>query len=282
MAVNIWEGAKVDALIEAVTGNNQKLDRNQGAGNAGKALVVGPDGIVAFGNAGMSDNAKIAIVNCFLHIGFLDGKGPELIEALQTALWADAKDTRIVYEIPHGTDISNWVIDTQQHAFTLDEDFTFIAKATSNTAGTDTTSMFLLDSLSQETPQVGVRIQAHMSDGKISFRNIFNAGNTSGSSGGGAGWKTSGDYSADEVHNVIFVLRNNNKNLTVRTYVDGVLDYQDDTVCGDRSTTYPETYWIGKVRSGAERPWLGTVEMYRIYNAALSDSEIERLLNITM
>ena len=281
MAVNIWEGEKVDALIGAIS-NNQKVDKYQGVNNSGKTLVVGADGLVTVDNVGLTDAAKIALVNCFLHIGFLDDKGPDLIADLQNALFTGGADSRIVYEISHGTDISDWSIDTQQHAFTLDEDFTFLAKVTSNTAGADTTGMFLLDSLSQATPQVGARIQANISDGKISFRSIFNGGNTTGSSGGGAGWGTSGDYSADEVHNVIFVLRNNNKNLTVRTYVDGVLDYQDDTVCGDRSTTYPETYWIGKVRSGAESPWLGTVDMYRIYNVALSDSEIERLLNITM
>lgn len=278
MAVNIWEGAKVDALIEAVTGNNQKLDRNQGAGNAGKALVVGPDGIVAFGNAGMSDNAKIALVNCFLHIGFLDGKGPELIEALQTALWADAKDTRIVYEIPHGTDISNWIIDTQQHAFTLDEDFTFLAKVTVNASGSDTTGMFLIDSLSTATPVVGARVQANISNGNIAFRNVFNGG----TEGSGAGGTTTGTYSANAEHTVIAVMRNASKTLTVLTYVDGMLDYQGSATLTNKSTTYPETYYIGKTHSNAERPWLGTVEMYRIYNAALSDSEIERLLNITM
>lgn len=281
MAVNIWEGAKVDALIEAVTGNNQKLDRNQGAGNAGKALVVGPDGIVAFGNAGMSDNAKIALVNCFLHLGFLDGKGPELIEALQTALWADAKDTRIVYEIPHGTDISNWIIDTQQHAFTLDEDFTFLAKVTVDASGSETTGMFLLDSLSVTSPQVGARCQANISNGNITFRNVFNGGNT-GSQSQGAGGTTTGTYLASAEHTIIMVLRNASKTLTVLTYVDGTLDYQEEKVCTDISNTYPSTYYIGKTHGNIERPWLGTVEIYRIYNVALSDSEIERLLNITM
>ncbi len=281
MAVNIWEGEKVDALIEAIS-NNQKVDKYQGVNNSGKILVVGADGLVTVDNVGLTDAAKIALVNCFLHIGFLDDKGPDLIADLQNALFTGGADSRIVYEISHGTDISDWSFDTQQHAFTLDEDFTFLAKVTSNTAGADFDSMFLLDSTSQETPPVGARIQANLSNGKISFRNVFNGGNPNGHSGGGAGWVTSGDYSADEVHNVIFVLRNDNKNLTVRTYVDGVLDYQDDTVCGDRSTTYPKTYWIGKVRSGNIKPWLGTVDMYRIYDVALSDSEIERLLNITM
>lgn len=280
MAVNIWEGAKVDALIEAIS-NNQKVDKYQGVNNSGKTLVVGTDGLVTVDNIGLTDAAKIALVNCFLHIGFLDDKGPDLIADLQNALFTGGADSRIVYEISHGTDISDWSIDTQQHAFTLDEDFTFLAKATVDASGSETTGMFLIDSLSVASPQVGARCQANISNGNITFRNVFNGGNT-GSQSPGAGGTTTGTYSASAEHTIIMVLRNASKTLTVLTYVDGTLDYQEERVCTDISNTYPSTYYIGKTHSDTERPWLGTVEMYRIYNAALSDSEIERLLNITM
>lgn len=280
MPVNIWEGEKAQALIEAIE-NNQKVDKYQGIGNAGKALVVGADGIVAFGSAGLTDEAKLALINCFLHIGFIDDKGPDLIADLQAALFTGGGDSRIVYEIPHGTDISKWSIDTQQHAFTLDEDFTFLAKVTADASGSETTAMFLLDSLSTETPLAGTRCQANISNGNITFRSTFNGGNNSSQSAG-AGGTTTGTYSASAEHTVIMVLRNASKTLTALTYVDGTLDYQDEKACTDVSTTYPSTYYIGKTHSNIERPWLGTVEMYRIYNAALSDSEIERLLNITM
>ena len=188
-------------------------------------------------------------------------------------------DTRIVYEVAPNTDISTWSIDTQQHAFTLDEDFTILANVTTNTAGAEATGMFLLDSQSATTPSVGARIQANISDGNISFRNGFNGGS---GSAGGAGGATTGSYSASTNHNIIFILRNASKALTVMTYVDGVLDYQSTDALAEKQNTYPPTYYIGKNHSDVVRPWFGNVNMFRIYNTALSNAEIGNLLSVTI
>lgn len=87
MGVSIWEGSKAQALIDAIE-NNQKIDKQQGAANAGKALVVGSDGIVGFGNAGMSNKAKIALLTCFRHVAFLDNNS-DYYGALESALLSD-------------------------------------------------------------------------------------------------------------------------------------------------------------------------------------------------
>ena len=227
----------------------------------------------------LTQEVKDALLACFRGVAWLNWKdeGKSLYNNLYDALYNS--DSRIMYEIPHGTDISDWSIDTEQHAYTLDEDFTILANVTTNTAGAEATGMFLLDSQSANTPTVGVRIQANISNGYLTFRNAFNGG--SGSSGGSGG-STTGSYSADTNHNIIFILRNASKALTAMTYVDGVLDYQSTDTLAEKQNTYPSTYYIGKNHSDVVRPWFGNVNMFRIYNTALSNAEIGNLLNVTI
>lgn len=71
MGVSIWEGSKAQALIDAIN-NSNKIDKMQGVENAGKALVVGNDGLVGFGNTGLSDYAKSALLECFRHVVWTD------------------------------------------------------------------------------------------------------------------------------------------------------------------------------------------------------------------
>lgn len=85
MGVSIWEGSKAQALIDAVTGA-QKVDKQQGVINAGKALVVGEDGIVGFGFVSLSSDAKQALLNCFRHVAWIDEYGSTYISALEDAL----------------------------------------------------------------------------------------------------------------------------------------------------------------------------------------------------
>lgn len=225
---------------------------------------------------GLTPAIKSAMLACFRGLPYMEGQ-EDLYDALYDALYTTAPiDTRIVYEIPHGTDISTWSIDTGQHAYTLDEDFTFLAKVTTDTAGTSMTGMFLLDSLSTVTPFVGPRVQANMSNGNLTFRMGFNGADDQG----GVGGTGSGVYDANEVHTVVFVLRNNNKSVTAKCYVDGIVNYQNTATLQDKTTEYPETYYVGKIQNGIERPWQGVVDIYRIYNEALTDTEIASILNV--
>ena len=97
MGVSIWEGSKAQELIDAIA-NAQKIDKQQGTANAGKALVVGSDGLVGFGNAGMSDTAKEALLNCFQHVYFDDG-GKQAYNELRKALYGNEDIYELLYTI---------------------------------------------------------------------------------------------------------------------------------------------------------------------------------------
>lgn len=221
-----------------------------------------------------TNQMKVALLNCFNHVAWSDEHGQDYHDALYDALYGS--DSRIVYEIPYGTDISDWSVDTEQHAFTLDEDFTFLAKMSWLPSES---GAFLLDSQSTTGAIVGVRIQSGMSDNNtnVYFLNQFNGG----TSNSGAGTRTSSTFPANVSHNVICIMKNDNKNLTIKTYVDGQLEYSDNRTLADKENTYPSTYYIGKNHSDAVRPWAGTVDLYRIYNEALTDSEIATILGLT-
>lgn len=222
----------------------------------------------------LSAQLKTALLGCFDHVAWKDDYGRDYYDALYDALYNS--DPRIVYEIPHGTDISDWSIDTEQHAFTLDEDFTFLAKVSWLPSES---GAFLLDSQSVAGAIVGVRIQSGMSDNNtnVYFLNQFNGGTTNS----GAGTRTFNTFPANVSHNVICIMKNDNKNLTIKTYVDGQLEYSDNRTLADKENTYPSTYYIGKNHSDTVRLWTGTVDLYRIYNEALTDSEIATILELT-
>ena len=84
MAVSIWEGRKAQDLIDAIT-NTQKVDKQQGTGNAGKALIVGSDGLVVTGDA-ISGSVKTALLKCFRHVAWIDDHGQDYYDELEAAL----------------------------------------------------------------------------------------------------------------------------------------------------------------------------------------------------
>lgn len=228
---------------------------------------------------GISDEVKQALLACFRGVAWLDweGSGESLYNALEEALYNEpAPDPRIVYEIPQGTDISTWAIDTEQHAYTLDEDFTFLAKVTTETAQATLSGMFLIDSQSTTTPTVGMRVQGTWTDGNMKILAQYNGGIINS----GAGGQTSNSFPVNVDHDLITIIRNNNKAFTVKIYVDGTLEYSDSRTLSARQNTYPPTYYIGKNHGDVERHWLGTVDIYRIYNEALTDAEITSILGV--
>lgn len=81
----MFSDAKADELINAIA-NIQKVDKQQGSANAGKALVVGSDGLVGLGDAGLSDASKVALLNCFAHVTWTDAYGQTYYDALEREL----------------------------------------------------------------------------------------------------------------------------------------------------------------------------------------------------
>lgn len=84
MAVSIWEGSKAQALIDAIA-NTQKVDKQQGTESAGKALIIGNDGLVVPGDA-ISGSVKTALLKCFRHVAWIDDHGQDYYDELEAAL----------------------------------------------------------------------------------------------------------------------------------------------------------------------------------------------------
>lgn len=86
MAVSIWEGNKAQALIDALNSAG-KVDKQQGSQNAGKALIVGADGLVGIGEAGLSARAKEALLDCFSNVAWTVSDGSKYYNELRKALY---------------------------------------------------------------------------------------------------------------------------------------------------------------------------------------------------
>ena len=274
MAVNIWEGAKVDALIEAIS-NGQKVDKQQGAINAGRVLAIGSDGLVIPAYSIMPDNVKTALIDCFEHVYWDTADGEKYGKALKNALFSMSVDSRVIYELPYGTDMSAFTVDTGVPARNdMDnEDFTILIKGTWEPT---TEASFLLDASAKGRLtgdiMVGLRIATTVSNNQIMTRTTFKE------QGG-----NSTPFSMDTAHDITIVFRNFSKHLLIHSYVDGNLVYSfDDVITGTADAV--GNYKIGIVASGTVRPWSGTIDFYKIYNVALSNQEINELVgtNITV
>lgn len=77
----------VDDVGELKSAIDDKVDIEQGVAQAGKALVVGADGNVTTGDAGIPDAVKAALLACFQHVAWLDDGTPyynALVAALES------------------------------------------------------------------------------------------------------------------------------------------------------------------------------------------------------
>lgn len=85
MSVNIWEGSKAQALIDAIL-NTQKIDKQQGMENAGKVLTVGSDGIVVPSDSMLSSDIANALLACFRNVAWASANGQDFYDALEAAI----------------------------------------------------------------------------------------------------------------------------------------------------------------------------------------------------
>ena len=89
------DGTEYETAGEAVRGQvsdlksdlNEKVSTNQGADNAGKAMVVGDDGILFPNNInGVSTKLKNAVLNCFSNVAWSNENGQVYYNELKKAL----------------------------------------------------------------------------------------------------------------------------------------------------------------------------------------------------
>lgn len=271
MGVSIWEGSKAQELIDAIT-QTEKLNAKQGKGNAGKVLAVGQDGIIVPAYYVLPDEAKVALIDCFEHVMWKTADGEKYGDALKEALYSKSMDGRIIYEVPANSDMSQYVnldtgvevIDTNKN-----EDFTVLIKGTWHDNGT---FAFLLDGsgIYNGNTNIALRVQTNYDEnnGTVAFR---------------ATYKTSGGntqtYSASSDHDVVFIIRSFSGHLIIKIYIDGNLDYSFDNYVINNNTNMTGSYRIGTNQTTA-MPWSGTIDMFRIYNVAISNQEIKDLVGV--
>lgn len=271
MGVSIWEGSKAQELIDAIT-QTEKLNTQQGKGNAGKVLAVGQDGIIVPAYYVLPDEAKVALIDCFEHVMWKTADGEKYGDALKAALYSKSMDGRIIYEIPAGSDMADYIVDTgvPVQDSNKNEDFTYLIKGTWSDNGTNS---FLLDGsgIYNDIITTSVRLQTNYNndDNIISFRATYK------SSGG-----NSTSYSRAVDHDVVYIVRNFSGHLIIKIYVDGTLDYSFDDYVINTNTNTTGNYRVGQTYNGSQAAWSGSIDMFRIYNVALSNQEIKDLVGV--
>ncbi len=75
--------AQATATSDALAG---KVAVQQGVAQAGKALVVGSDGVVTTGDVGIPEAVKVSLLNIFRHVAYADDQGDVYYTALAEAL----------------------------------------------------------------------------------------------------------------------------------------------------------------------------------------------------
>lgn len=94
----LFSNDKADEIISAIA-QGDKVSRQQGAGNVGKALVVGEDGYVTTANTTLSDTAIAALLNCFAHVTWVDAYGQNYYDILEAALKENSYSNKKSYTI---------------------------------------------------------------------------------------------------------------------------------------------------------------------------------------
>lgn len=282
MSVNIWEGAKADALIEAVANgqNGQKVDKQQGTNNAGKVLAIGSDGLVTPAYSIMPDTVKLALVNCFENVYWKNADGEQVYgKALKDALFSNAVDSRVIYEIPYGVNPGSLPMDTgvPVRKDTANEDFTILIKGT----WVPNQAIAILLDADARNPETGVvsgamRIRSYVDSNGAHFRAWYKNGIQTDADTQGV--------DATVNHDIIIIVRNFSKHLFINTYVDGNLLYSYDDLITNPGEMV-NNYIINIIGSdGRPHPWTGTYELFKVFNVALSNQEINELVgtNITV
>jgi len=242
-------------------------------------LIAAINSLSGSGNSGMSDAAKAALINCFLKVAWVDDSGADLIQALTTALYGgDAPvDSRLVYELKN-TDISSTGIDTEIPVFPLGDSFTVLAKATLNAWPSGKSSGILLDhgNLSTGTLRLGVDI---VNNALEFVTNVMYGDYYADAMPGYAG----GTISPSSAHAIMWMVRMSGTTVKKTLYIDGIKAFTKEENISSQASgkTFTGNYLISKAAaSDVNNYFPGTVGMLRIYNAALSSSEIETIMGV--
>lgn len=278
MTVSIWEGNKAQALIDAVA-NTQKIDKQQGVANAGKALIVGNDGIVGLGEVGLTDKAKAALLNLLRNVAYTDEHGRDYYNNLYEALYDGVTpiDPTLVYSLsgPRAFNGTSDVVNTGVSPFGVDSDWTLLYDIDENFVQAYTVdgtyTPVLLNSMLVANPWPGVQVvrrfdnNAHLH--QINLWNISYRISIGGSDINNI--KCAVTHVKGNEPNIVFIYLNGSQMQPTRS--DGSFTF----------TPYEFNMCIGATSdSNGRHFWKGTVNKLQVYNKVLDSNEIKTLLEI--
>lgn len=244
-------------------------------------LIAAIVGLAGSGNSGMSDAAKAALINCFLKVAWTDDSGADLIQALTTALYGgDAPvDNRLVYELKN-TDISNIAIDTGVPVFQLGENFTILAHVTMNQwPASKTSAGHILNHRDMSTGTI--RLAVEKPDNEIKFvGNVMYSDYYMNDISGYAG----GTISPNISHEIVWMVRMRGTVAKKVLHIDGVkaISKEENISSQASGKTFTGNYFISGAKNTTSLTYAfpGTAKLIRIYNDALSASEIESIMGL--
>lgn len=82
--------------------DNSKVLLDQGIEHVGNALVVGEDGLITTGEAGIPDAVKVSLLELVRHVAYTDDQGQTYYDALYAALYADRYPKIVATYAPGG------------------------------------------------------------------------------------------------------------------------------------------------------------------------------------
>lgn len=240
----------------------------------GSARAVSSGGVFeALQSAGLQEDAKQALLACFKHVAWIDEQGRQYYNALKEALNIDPS---LVYEINFGTDLSNRTFDTGISAFGIDDDFTILAsiKVLPIPTPTTSTSHVLINNGTIGNRNI-LRLSFDEKNGIDYFVTNYAYGDSYQDK------YTPGTVYANVEHDVIWAIRNQNRQLKKQLYIDGTIRVnKTDDLAQYASSVFSGNYTIGGYTASSPAPIGAVVNLFRIYDTALSASDINSMLNI--
>jgi hypothetical protein len=297
---------------------------------------------------GLSEDAKIALLDCFEHVAWIDEHGQNYYDDLQDALYPDTGLVRItavfeqgsltvypetplndlkpyltvtgyykdgstarigdyalsgtlevgtsvitttkdgktatfnvtvtqsplIYKIDSGTDLTGQTFDTGVNAFGIDDDFTILASLRVLVVPASTSTSYVLINNGTIGGKNTLRLSFDEKNGVEYYVTNYVYGDSYQDK------YTPGTVYANTEHDVIWVMRNENRQLKKQLYIDGTIRVnKTDDLAQYESSVFSGNYTIGGF-TASPAPISAMVNLFRIYDTALSDSDINSMLDV--
>lgn len=276
----------LDETLEQIDSEfDSKVDKQQDVADKGKALIIGDDGIVVAGEAGIPNSVKVALLDCIAHVVWSDSHGQDYYDALEEALYPEPPepDPTLLYNLENTVfDGVDDIINTGINVMNSDVDWTLIFDITDQPPAqtiSETYTPILFNDMLYVSPWPGVQIiKRHDSPEPPRFQvNLWNKT-----------YFCDMDLTTDHRIKCCITHSANNAPVIPHVYIDGssvsMIDRWPNRVFEFTSLSSDFYATVGNSidnRTGSERTfwWKGIVHMLKIYNRVLTNQEIIDLLS---